>query len=273
MRAGLRRYRLLTSGMRVLPDFIIIGGQRCGTTSLYNNLVRHPCVAPAFQKEAHFFDVHFGRGISWYRSLFPTVVSKRWAERVRGGGFATGEASPYYIFHPHAPRRIFEALPGVKLIALLRNPVDRAYSHYSARARRGVEALSFGEAVEREGERLRGEEERMLEDEGYYSPSHRLFSYLSRGVYVDQLRRWMDLFPRDQLLVLRSEDFFADPGAELGRVTDFLGLPRWEGWEISRFNVGRYREMDAGVRRRLVEFFEPHNRRLYDLLGVDFDWS
>ncbi|MCW3992275.1 MAG: sulfotransferase domain-containing protein [Candidatus Bathyarchaeota archaeon] len=273
MKAGLRYYRMFTSQIRVLPDFIIIGGQRCGTTSLYNNLVRHPCIAPAFRKEAHFFDVYFDRGISWYRSLFPTSIYRYYAERMRGGGFATGEASPYYIFHPHAPKRVFDALPRVKLIAILRNPVDRSYSHYSARVRRGVETLSFRDAIEREEERLRGELERILEDENYYSPNHRLFSYLSRGVYVDQLRRWMGLFPREQLLILKSEDFLADPQAELNRVTDFLDLPNWETGGLGRYNVGRYPEMGADMRRRLVEYFEPHNQRLYKYLGVDFGWG
>jgi len=273
MKAGLRYYRMFTSQIRVLPDFIIIGGQRCGTTSLYNNLVRYPCIAPAFRKEAHFFDVYFDRGISWYRSLFPTSVYRYYAERMRGGGFATGEASPYYIFHPHAPKRIFDAIPRVKLIAILRNPVDRSYSHYSARVRRGVETLSFRDAIEREEERLRGELERIIEDENYYSPSYRLFSYLSRGVYVDQLRRWMDLFPREQFLILKSEDFFADPQAELNRVTDFLNLSTWETGGLGRYNVGRYSEMGAEMRSRLVEYFEPHNQRLYKYLRVDFGWG
>lgn len=273
MKAGLKYYRRLTSQIRVLPDFIIIGGQRCGTTSLYYNLVRHPCIAPAFQKEAHFFDVNFNRGLSWYRSLFPTSIYRYYVERMRGRAFSTGEASPYYIFHPHAPKRIFDALPHVKLIAILRNPVDRAYSHYSARVRRGIETFSFRDAIEREEERLGGELERILEDESYYSPRHRLFSYLSRGIYIDQLRRWMDLFPREQFLILKSADFFADPQAVLNRVTDFLDLSTWETGDLGRYNVGKYTEMGAEMRSRLVEYFEPHNQRLYKYLGVDFGWG
>src|SRR5262245_43057221 len=117
---ALKLYRRLTARLRVVPDFIIIGTQRGGTTSLYNNLIKHPCIVPAFKKEVHCFDVNFRKGISWYQTHFPSYIEK-YLRKAHAKDFVTGEASPYYMFHPHVPRRIAEMVPKVKLIALLRN--------------------------------------------------------------------------------------------------------------------------------------------------------
>ena len=260
---GLQRDRMPAD--QIMPDFIIIGAQRCGTTSLYKYLTKHPSVARGLLKEVHFFDLHFRKGIPWYRSQFPSLFHKR--------AFIAGEASPYYIFHPHAPRRIFETIPQAKLIALLRNPVDRALSHYYHEVANGVEPLSFEDAIDREGERLDGEMEKLLEDEDYQSFNHRHFSYLLRGIYVDQLKVWMDLFSKEQLLILRSEDMLSDPSATTKRVSDFLGLPGWEPNTFKKYNARAYPKMDPNTRKRLIEYFEPHNQRLYEYLGVNLGWD
>ena len=164
-------------------------------------------------------------------------------------------------------------IPNVKLILLLRNPVDRAYSHYHHEVSMGVETLSFEEAIDREDERLKGEWERMLEDEGYYSFNHQHYSYLSRGIYVDQVKVWMELFSRKQILILKSEDFYANPANAFGRTLQFLELPRWEPVEYGRYNSISYPPMDATVRRRLLDYFEAHNQRLYEYLGTNFGWD
>jgi len=256
-----------------MPDFIVIGGQRCGTTSLYNHLIAHPCIAGAFAKEVHFFDLNFKRGTAWYRTHFPSLVYRYLFQRLHQQHLITGEASPYYIFHPHAARRVSQVLPEVKLIALLRNPVDRAYSHYHHEVRRGTESLPFEDALEQEQERLRGETRRMLEDEAYYSFNHHHHSYLSRGVYVDQLAAWTSLFPKEQILILRSEDFNDEPSAVFERVLRFLGLSIWKPQTYRTYHYARYPEMNAAVRERLADYFAPHNHKLYDLLGVSFDWE
>lgn len=266
--------RGITSPLRLLPDFIVIGGKKCGTSSLYNYLAEHPGVAPAFRKEVHFFDNNPGRrGTLFYRAYFPTSLYRRRVERVRGTKLLTGEATPYYLFYPLAPRRVRDVVPDAKLIALLRNPVDRAYSHYHHEVRNGTEGLSFEEAIEREAERLGGEQERMLRSDGYDSASHRRYSYLSRGIYVDQIRNWRDHFPEEQLLILRSEDLFADPASVLSQTLDFLGLPPLEREEYSKDNKGSYLGMDPAIRGRLAEYFKPHNERLYKYLDRDFGWD
>ena len=245
------------------PDFVIIGAQRGGTTSLYRYLVAHPNFAPAAKKELHFFDNRFDLGIAWYTAQFPRPTPER---------PVTGEATPYYLFHPHAPRRLAALMPAAKLIVLLRNPVDRAYSHYQHEVRRGNETLTFEEAIAAQDERLRGEQERMLADETYRSRAHQRFSYLARGRYLDQLRVWFDRFPRDRFLILKSEDFYRNPVATVRHATDFLGLPRAPLVDRRAYNDEPYAPMRPETRRRLEEHFREPNRELAAALGDHFTW-
>jgi hypothetical protein len=167
-------------------------------------------------------------------------------------------------------------LPETKLIVLLRNPVDRAWSHYHMAVRQGHERLGFEEALEQEPERLAGAVERMLADEHHRSRRHQNFSYLSRGIYVDQLRTWTSYFPRERLLVLCSEDLYADPLGTTNRAVAFLGLQPWDGWESHRHNNGRVDPMPEDTRRRLEEHFRESNARLREFLGAEgtrFRWS
>jgi hypothetical protein len=271
VKAPLRRlrsdYRTLTAPLRGLPAVLLIGAQRSGTTSLFNYLVRHPAVLPPLGKEIHYFDLHFARGVRWYRGRFP------YAYRLRGGAM-TLDASPYYLLHPRAPERAARLLPDVKLVALLRNPVDRAFSHYQHEVRDGRERLSFAEAIEQEVGRLAGEEERLRDEPDYYSFNHHRYSYARRGLYLEQLARWAAHFPRGQLLVLQSEALFRDPAATVARVQVFLGLAPHRSGRYEPFYQGNYdRGMPPELRRRLMEHFEPHNRELYRWLGEEFDWA
>jgi len=269
----LTTYRKLTAGSRLLPDFVIISVERGGTTSLYRYITTHPCVDPAFRKEVHYFDLNFTEGLSWYRAHFPTRWRAAWVLARRRHRLLTGEASPYYLYHPRVPERIREALPEVRLIALLRNPVERAYSHYQLNRRQGKEPLSFEEAIGSEEERLHGEYQRLVDEAGYYSEKHYQFGYLTRGVYVDPLTRWRERFPAERLLVLRSEDLYRDPRETLSQVYRFLGLPEWVPGHFKPYNQKPYSEIDPKTRQKLLDYFEPHNRRLYEYLGRDFGWS
>lgn len=265
--------RILTSPMRVLPDFIIIGTQKGGTSSLYRYLSEHPDVEASAGKEVHYFDRRYGRGQYWYRAHFPTAWQRRECQRRTGHQPLTGEATPYYLFHPLAPHRVHALVPDVKLIALLRDPVERAYSSYQHQVRAGEESLPFLEAIEREHERLAGAAECLEERGSGKARAHRKYSYLARGVYVDQLEAWLSVFPRSQLLIIRSEDFFDEPEAVFREVLGFLNLRPWQPRALHRFNSAEYGQMDPDVRRRLAQYFAPHNQRLYALLGRDFEWS
>jgi sulfotransferase family protein len=254
-------------GIGALPDFVVIGAQKGGTTYLYQLLTQHPLIERAASKELHFFNDLFDEGVEWYRRCFPRPRLKD------GRTTITGEATPSYLSHPHAAKRMAEVIPHARLIALLRNPVDRAYSHYQMAVRRGFEHLNFEEAIEAEEARLRSEREEVLEDEHHVSFNLERFSYLSRGVYVDQLVRLSEFFDREQMLVLKSEDFFERPQDTFKFVLNFLDLPNWELETWRRDKKSKYEQkMDPSTRRRLEEYFAPHNRRLYDFLGVDFGW-
>jgi len=268
------RWRSATRGSRVLPDFLILGGQRCGSTSLYDMVCGHPDVMAASHKEPHFFDNNNLRGEEFYRRLFPLRMHVRARERRSGRRAATGEATTYYLSHPAVPARVRAMLPDVRLIAILRDPVDRAYSHYQLSVREGREPLSFEEALAAEPERLAGEEERLLSDPAYRGVAHRFHSYRSRGRYVDQLRRWWAEFPRDQLLVLRSEDMFAEPRAVYDTLVRFLGLdPDADRRTFAARNRVTYDEMRPETREELRRYYEQPNRELEAELGRSMQWQ
>jgi Sulfotransferase domain len=270
MRTPLRRlragYRQWTSPLRGLPSVLIIGAQRSGTTSLFNYLAQHPDVRPPLGKEIHYFDLHYGRGIRWYRGRFP------FSYRLRGGAL-TIDASPYYIFHPLAPERAARLLPDVRLVAILRNPIERAFSHYQHEVRDGRETLSFAEAIAREDERLGDEEERLRRDPAYYSYNHHRYAYVRRGRYLEQLTRWTRHYPRSRLLVLQSERLFREPAAVCAELYQFLGLRPHGLGEYPAFYQGNYeRALAPELRACLATEFESHNRALYEWLGEAYDW-
>jgi hypothetical protein len=251
--------RIESAHLRQPPDFIIIGAQKGGTTSLNRYLRVHPDIGMSITGEVNFFSWRYSEGLAWYLAHFP----------LRGEVTVVGVSSPSYLLHPKVPERVRDALPHVKLIALLRNPVDRAYSHYQMSFRKGIEPLSFEEAIAAEPDRLRDSSD--WSDLQWRKSSY--VSYLSRGVYADQLQRWLSFFQREQLLVLKSETLFGQPDESLRRTFAFLGLqPQLQRrYEVS--NSGVYEPMRPGTRERLTEYFAPHNRRLYELLGEDFDWD
>ena len=232
-----------------LPDFVIIGAQKGGTSFLYHLLTRHPLVEPAARKELHFFDhpEYFDHGAEWYRRCFPRLSAED------GQRSITGEATPYYLFDPPVAKRMAEIVPKARLIALLRNPIDRAFSHYQMQVKRGTEPRTFEEAIEQQDS-----------------------SYMSRGIYVDQLLRWFEFFGKEQMLILKSEDFFERPVETLKVVLTFLDLPDWQP-EASKLQQRRHsgtytQKMDPSTRQRLEAYFEPYNQRLYECLDVDFGW-
>lgn len=260
--------RNATSGLRPLPHFIIAGAQKAGTTSLFGYLEHHPNCLPALKKEVHFFDKQYTQGERFYRRHFPVAISAAARQR------RVFESSPYYMFHPAVPRRIAQMIPQTKIILLLRNPVSRAYSHYQHNVMRGRETLSFEEALAAEPGLLAGEEARLLADENYVSAAHAFSSYLARGVYVEQLRRWYAAFPAEQLLVLEAEQLFKQPAQVFARVLQFLELPKWEPASYENLNTGRYREpMRPRTREMLEAYFHPHNQQLCEFLGWQPSWA
>jgi hypothetical protein len=268
-----RLYRNLSAYRRRLPDYLIVGAQKCGTTSLWEYLNEHPAVEPAMCKEMNFFDRNYDSGLAWYRSHF-SLAQDETLTSSSASRTLTGESCANYMFHPLAPERVRASLPQAKIIFLLRNPVDRAYSHYQLKLRRRQESLSFEDAIAAEPERLAGEREKIVADPHYYSWEHDRHSYLARGRYLEQLLHWEKVFPPEQLLVLESGEFFKRTADVYARVLQFLGLPTWQPAEFENRFPGKYSEkMNARARQNLIEYFAPHNQRLYSHLGRRFDWD
>lgn len=266
-RAVRSTYRHATGTLRRLPDFLVIGAQKSGTTSLFDHLAQHPRIRPSATKEIHYFDREYGRGERWYRGHF---ALQRQAHR---SGLVTGEATPAYLVFPPAAARAHQLVPRARLVAVVRDPVDRAYSHYQHEVAKGFEHHSFEEALAREPQRLEAPSDRR--PAGPESLSHALehHSYLTRGQYAEQLERWLEHFPPEQLLVLAAEELYRDPPAAVARVVDHLGLPPHPtGSRVAR-NTRSYAPMASTTRRLLERHYAPHNERLFRLLGTTFDWS
>jgi hypothetical protein len=261
-----------TARLRPLPDFLVIGAQKSGTTALYAYLLWHPSVLGPSWKEISYFDRHAARGPAWYRGQFPLEARVRRAAR-RTGHAVVGEASPSYVLHPLAPERVARLLPRARLIVVLRNPVDRAYSHYHHEVSLGREPLTFEEALEHEEQRLDGEIERMTRDPSYFSHPWWDHTYRARGLYAEQLERWLAVFPREQLHVIVTEELRARTAAEVARTHDFLGLPHRGLAEFPRIFERDYPPMATETRRRVAARFAPANDRLETLLGRRLDWD
>jgi len=285
LRPLVRQMWIASRRARILPHFIIIGAQRAGTTSLFYYLRIHPDVrrplsrdgSVFWPKELHFFDEHYERGIDWYRRFFPLSAVRRVA-RMRGRDLVAGEATPYYLFHPEGPGRVATSLPDVRLIALLRDPIERAYSHYQLMRRTGREQLSFAEAISAEERRLAnwgvtGEDHAKTASGDRMHHHHRHRAYLSRGLYADQLERWYAHFPREQLMVIRTEDFLSRPAEVYADVLRFLGLREWQPPGFTARNRGSYAPIDPGLRAELEERVAEPNARLAALLGWDRTWD
>ena len=251
-----------------LPDFLIIGAQKAATTALYNYLLQHPSVCKAVTKEVHFFDNRFSLGVSWYKSNFPQCK-----DRDAAGDYGIiGEASPYYLAHPYVPERVHSICPDVRLIVLLRDPVFRAISQHDHERRRGFEKLPLKEALAAEQERIAGEAQR-LKDSKYRSYAYEHYSYVTRGLYAEQLDRWFALFPRSQLLVLEAEMLRSQPSATLAATAEFLGIEKWTPDLSVSHNPGAYSKPSSAEIEWLRTRFEQPNQRLNALLGRHFSWS
>ena len=262
--------RQLTAGLRCLPNTVIIGAQKSGTSSLFSYLVQHPEIQGSFRKEVHYFDGglvpnvdNFKKGQSWYRAHFPLRGKKAETPII--------EATPSYLFVPSVPDRISSLLPDAKFIAVLRNPVDRAISHYFHEVRAGREKRPIMTAIV--------EEEKVLDpiwkSQDYNSLPFFTCSYKARGRYAEQLARYHKHFSSDNVLVLSSKALFASTDETLSRIFRFLGVEE-SGRSVKDQrpkNVGSNKSpVDPSVQDYLSEYFVPHNEKLFELLEEELVW-
>ena len=261
-----------TASRRVLPTMLIIGAQRCGTTTLFKTLSQHPNFAgPTLRKGVHYFDLHHDEPLDWYRAHFPTKSAVDAAQQRSGAGVIIGESSPYYLWHPLAADRIAQALPGVRVVALLRDPVERAYSAHAHELARGFETEPFERALELEAERLADQEAQLRAGTISRSLPHQHLAYVQRGEYIDQLERMATAIGRDHLLVLDAADFWAHPEQNWPAVTSFLGLSD-HPVALERHNARARSPMSAELRAKLEEHFAPFDSRLARWWGRTPSW-
>lgn len=264
----------LTYGMRMVPGFLIVGGQRCGTTSMFKTLSQHPAVSPVvLHKGVHYFDVNYDHGFPWYLGHFPLRRQVASGRRATSPAVLTGESSPYYMFHPLAPERIASELPEVRLIVLVRDPVERAYSAHTHERARGFENEDFARAIELEPERINGEVEKIRTTPSYDSLHWRHNAYVTRGQFIDQIEHLEALFGRDRMHLVDSADFFTDPEPTFRAVCGFLGLPRTGDINYEQHNARpRSSPMEPALRRRLDAHFMPYDERLAAWWGRTPSW-
>lgn len=274
-----RGWAYLTAGDRPVPDYLIVGCKRGGTTSLFNYLVRHPGIMNMYPqvrgaKSTDFFFKRDGHSERWYRSHFPSERYRRRLSRSLGYRAISGEASPYYIWDPRVAAKVHAVAPDVKSVLLLRDPVKRAWSHYQERRENDVEPLTFEQAIEAEASRTDGELERMLADPEYYSAAHDFYSYRMRGVYAPQIRNWLEYFSRDQVLILYAEDLYRDTTATFDRVCDFLGVPRAAMPTTEGYNSmpGSRDKPPQHVIDELRRFYAPFQAEVEELVGQPAPW-
>jgi len=264
-------FRIITSPIRTIPNLITIGTSRGGTESLYHYIRHHPNIAVSSKREIYFFgkDPHYDTGLNWYRSFFPTTIFEKFFNKTHKKNLIIYEGSTDYLFQSKAPKRIFDDLGNIKFIVMLRNPVERAYSHFYHNIDTGLDNLdSFEEAIKLEPKRLKEWSNDGLDDTMF---NH--YAYLKRGIYVDQLENWFKIFPREKFLIMKTEDLKKDPQKIVNQLYDFVGLPHAKIREQLNRNIAHYpKPINPETRKKLVDYFKPHNERLNKLLNTNFNW-
>jgi hypothetical protein len=255
------------------PTFLVIGAQKAGTSSLYWYLREHPAILCASPKEVHYFDHAYQQGSGWYVAHFPLAPRAAVARRRVDLPPVVGEVTPAYLFNPLVPERVRAFDPAMKLIAILRDPVTRAYSQYHMQLRQGRETRSFEDALAHEASALPAELERILSDPSASSETAQRLAYVRRGRYAEQLERWLEFFPREQLFVLTSDELRADPADAMSRIAHFLDIPEYRSATYAMSGVKKYPPMDPATTEHLARIFETDNRRLELLVGRALDWT
>lgn len=256
---------LATQRLRMLPNFIIPGAQKCGTTSLYLDLKQHPEIRLSRSKEVWYFDRDYHKGLPWYRSNFPLWSAQK---------LSIGDVTPSYLDHPKSAERIKALIPNCRLIFILRDPVERAYSHYFHSRRLGVEPIeSFEEAVELESKRLGNVCNELESGRLDYSCEYTYWGYLSKGHYYKNLQKYFAIFNHDQILVLWSNEYDKNPELILNRIAEHLEIRSWN-WDVKgKANVGDNKlPLPSKAYDGLLGCFEESDRKLGELINKKIPW-
>ena len=266
-----RHFYYLTSSFRVPPNFFVIGGMRCGTTSLYHYLGQHNCIKRAAYDEIGYFDDNFHLGLNWYRSLFPTKFMQKKIES-EYKKFLTYDVTPFYIYNPLVVDRIFKFSPNAKIIAVLRNPIDRAYSNYNSKMQaEGDTKTTFEEIINAEIEIIEKNKKNIDDYAFLVDTFYELL--LARGFYAKQLEFWFKKFPRKNILLISSEELATNTDKTISEIFEFLEVPIQKISDLTKQNVIKYPKMKDSTREILINFFKPYNEKLFGILGRRFNWD
>lgn len=240
----------ITSDLRSLPSFIIIGTMLCGSTSLHYYVRQHPKISTTKIEGSNYFTNNFEKGIKSYRSQFPILK----------GNTLSCETSVDYLPSKIAPKRILKTMPNCKFLVIFRNPVDRAYSHYINELLAKRLDVSFEQALE-------------IEKTGNHSNSKANFNFVKQGLYEQQLREWYRYFPKEQFHLIKSEVLMNDTTNTMNNIFKFVGLFDYKISATEKKHVQKYDPMNAKTRDKLAEVFKEPNKKLTELTGIDFNWK
>jgi len=265
-----RHYYAITASNRVLPDFLIIGAKRCGTTSLFSHLPEHPSIAKSHHDNMGFFNDNFHLGVNWYKSFFPTISYKKKIEK-KYDKFLAFDVTTRYMENNTTAENIKKIKPEIKIIVMLRNPIDRAYSQFNLSVKEKTEKLDFEQAILEEMSRLKmeniGENEKKLEFPNKYR------HYIKKSLYAMQLKPWFDIFPKENILVLSTEEFRNNDDKIYNEIFKFLNIPEIKIKNKEHMEKGEYSPMSKETRQELYEFFKKYNTELFELIGKKFEWN
>jgi len=260
----------ITGFIRVIPDFLVIGAKRCGTTSLYQHLPEHPCISKSPHDNMGFFNDNFHLGVNWYKSFFPTTFTRK-KIKSKFGNFLAFDVTTKYMEEESTANNVYQTKPNMKIIIILRNPVDRAYSQYHLSVRQTAERRSFEDVVEENMNRLNKESHEHYEIKPRFSAKED--NYLKKGLYALQLRYWLKIFPRENILIVSTEEFESNQQIIYNKIFEFLNISKFEVKNTKKMEKGNYPPMKSETRNLLLDYFRSHNHELFELINIKFDWD
>ena len=260
----------ITGFIRVIPDFLVIGAKRCGTTSLYQHLPEHPCISKSPHDNMGFFNDNFHLGVNWYKSFFPTTFTRK-KIKSKFGDFLAFDVTTKYMEEESTANNVYQTKPNMKIIIILRNPVDRAYSQYHLSVRQTAERRSFEDVVEENMNRLNKESHEHYEIKPKFSAKED--NYLKKGLYALQLRYWLKIFPRENILIVSTEEFESNQQIIYNKIFEFLNISKFEVKNTKKMEKGNYPPMKSETRNLLLDYFRSHNHELFELINIKFDWD
>ena len=260
-----RKFKGITAAQRKLPDFLVIGGKRCGTTTLFEFLRQHQMIAEPVIDHMGFFDDNYSIGINYYKSFFP-IKTEETAKKL------DYDVTTSYLTSPFVAERVAKEIPNVKIIVLLRNPTSRAWSDYNASQKKDASEEEFQTYIDDELQELEASDFEEKVSKNDYNMSEPFSNFIKKGLYAVYLKKWLKLFPRKNFLFISTESFSKDENKVFKQIFDFLGLSNFEIHKLQRMSKGNYEKLNPKIKNKLDLFFAPHNDELFKLINEKYDW-